>query len=173
MGHWPSTQPCFDWQNVCTSGESNFGLVRGKDLCHHYTTSEPDPQQRGQGGGEPAAATGADRRPHLLGAVGCCLAVVPLGWLLRRARCARNQWRWLRFSAVTPSGTRRQCVAVPVHLCLLVRCCACRAAARCAFSGIPLSPLSSLAAGCPLLQCGPRPPAWPLPRLLCRGGWRL
>ena len=39
MGHWPSTQPCFDWQNVCTSGESNSGLVRGKDLCYHYTTS--------------------------------------------------------------------------------------------------------------------------------------
>ena len=23
----------------CTSGESNSGLVRGKDLCYHYTTS--------------------------------------------------------------------------------------------------------------------------------------
>ena len=74
----------------------------------------------------------------------------------------RNQWRWLRFSAVTPSGTRRRYAAVPVRL--LVCCVACCAAARCAFSGIPLSPLSSLAA---------EPPAWPLPQLLCRGGWRL
>ena len=72
------------------------------------------------------------------------------------------------------------CAHVPARAC-----CACRAIARCA---CPRHPPPSLAFGYPLFsdlslapphicrlpsEGGSRPHAWPLPQLLCRGGWRL
>ena len=38
------------------------------------------------------------------------------------------------------------------------------------FCACPVLPLPGLPA-CRLRLCGPRPPAWPLSQLLCRGGW--
>ena len=38
------------------------------------------------------------------------------------------------------------------------------------FCACPILPLPGLPA-CRLHLCGPRPPAWPLSQLLCRGGW--